>query len=157
MCLRTRVTVPVLGLVTMLMTASLWAQEKGIRKQSWQKTQNPVADLISVPFQNNFNFGAGTEDKMIYVLNVQPVIPLKLSEDWNLIARIITPIINQPSLFPGTDSAFGLGGHQPPRSSCHQPSPASSSGEWGRRSRCPRRPTHSSAVASGAWGRRPWR
>ena len=66
-----------------------------------------------MPFQNNFNFGAGTEDKMIYVLNVQPVIPLKLSEDWNLIARIITPIINQPSLFPGTDSAFGLGDINP--------------------------------------------
>jgi hypothetical protein len=50
---------------------------------------------------------------MIYVLNVQPVIPLKLSDNWNLIARIITPIINQPALFPGTDSAFGLGDINP--------------------------------------------
>jgi hypothetical protein len=114
MCLRTRVTVPVLCLVTILMTASLSAQEKqDSETELAKKTQNPVADLISVPFQNNFNFGAGTEDKMIYVLNVQPVIPLKLSEDWNLIARIITPIINQPSLFPGTDSAFGLGDINP--------------------------------------------
>jgi hypothetical protein len=78
-----------------------------------KKTQNPVADLISVPFQNNFNFGAGPKDATIYVLNVQPVIPLRLTEDWNLITRIITPIINQPSLFDGADSAFGLGDINP--------------------------------------------
>jgi hypothetical protein len=39
-----------------------------------------VADLISVPLQNNFNFGAGPKDATIYVLNVQPVIPLRLTE-----------------------------------------------------------------------------
>jgi hypothetical protein len=78
-----------------------------------KKTQNPVADLISVPFQNNFNFSAGPKDAMIYVLNVQPVIPLRLTEDWNLITRLITPIINQPSLFDGADSAFGLGDINP--------------------------------------------
>jgi len=66
-----------------------------------KKTQNPVADLISVPLQSNFNFGAGFHhNKMIYILNVQPVIPIKLSDEWNLITRIIMPIINQPSLFP---------------------------------------------------------
>jgi hypothetical protein len=78
-----------------------------------KKTQNPVADLISVPFQNNFNFGAGPKDATIYVLNVQPVIPLRLTEDWNLITRIIAPIINQPSLFPEAESAFGLGDINP--------------------------------------------
>jgi hypothetical protein len=78
-----------------------------------KKTQNPVADLISVPFQNNFNFSAGPKDATIYVLNVQPVIPLRLTEDWNLITRLITPIINQPSLFDGADSAFGLGDINP--------------------------------------------
>ena len=78
-----------------------------------KQTQNPVADLISVPFENNFNFGAGTKDATVYVLNVQPVIPLKLTADWNVITRIITPIINQPSLFEGADSAFGLGDLNP--------------------------------------------
>jgi hypothetical protein len=78
-----------------------------------KKTQNPVADLISVPFQNNFNFGAGSKDKMVYVLNVQPVIPIKLNADWNLITRIITPLINQPSLFPHVDNAVGLGDINP--------------------------------------------
>ena len=78
-----------------------------------KKTQNPVADLISVPFQNNFNFGAGSKDEMVWILNVQPVIPIKLNDEWNLITRTIMPIINQPSLFPGLDSAFGLGDINP--------------------------------------------
>jgi hypothetical protein len=78
-----------------------------------KKTQNPVADLISVPFQNNFNFNTGTKDEMVYVLNVQPVIPIKLTEDLNLITRTIMPIINQPSLFDGMESAFGMGDINP--------------------------------------------
>jgi len=78
-----------------------------------KKTQNPVADLISVPFQNNFNFGAGSKQEMVWIMNVQPVIPIKITEDWNLITRTIVPIIDQPSLFPGTDSAFGLGDINP--------------------------------------------
>ena len=78
-----------------------------------KKTQNPVADLISVPFQNNFNFNTGPEDKTVWVVNVQPVIPIKLTDDWNLITRTIMPIINQPSLAPGVDHAFGLGDINP--------------------------------------------
>jgi hypothetical protein len=78
-----------------------------------KKTQNPVADLISVPFQSNFNFNTGPRDKMVYVLNVQPVIPIELNEDWNLITRIITPIIDQPSLAPGVETASGLGDINP--------------------------------------------
>jgi len=78
-----------------------------------KKTQNPVADLISVPLQSNFNFNTGTKDEMVYVLNVQPVIPIKLTEDLNLITRTIMPIINQPSLFDGMESAFGMGDINP--------------------------------------------
>ena len=44
-----------------------------------KKTQNPVADLISVPFQNNFNFGTGPEDRTVWIMNVQPVIPINPS------------------------------------------------------------------------------
>jgi hypothetical protein len=73
-----------------------------------------VADLISVPFQNNFNFGAGLHrDKMIYILNIQPVIPIHITENWNLITRVITPIVNQPSLAPGLGTATGLGDINP--------------------------------------------
>ena len=78
-----------------------------------KKTQNPVADLISVPFQSNFNFNTGTKDATVYILNVQPVIPIKLTEDLNLITRTIMPIINQPSLFPHGESAFGMGDINP--------------------------------------------
>ncbi len=72
-------------------------------------TQNPVADLISVPFQTNFNFGVGPNDSTQWILNIQPVIPISLGEDWNLITRTILPIINQPAPAPGVSSEFGLG------------------------------------------------
>ncbi len=75
--------------------------------------QNPVAKLISVPFQNNFNFGIGPNNAVQYVLNVEPVIPIGLSEDWNLITRTVVPTINQPSPAPGIRSAFGLGDINP--------------------------------------------
>lgn len=78
-----------------------------------KKTQNPVADLISVPFQSNFNLNAGPNERMYYVLNVQPVIPFHLTEDWNLITRLILPIINLPELAPGVDNAAGLGDINP--------------------------------------------
>jgi hypothetical protein len=78
-----------------------------------KQTQNPVADLISVPFQNNFNFGIGPRDVTQWVLNIQPVIPISLNRDWNLITRTIMPIINQPSPAPGVESAFGLGDINP--------------------------------------------
>ena len=63
-----------------------------------KKTQNPVSDLISVPFQNNFGFKAGpNDDQFSYLLNIQPVIPVKLTDDWNLINRAILPILVQPT------------------------------------------------------------
>jgi hypothetical protein len=47
-------------------------------------SQNPVADLISLPFQNNTNFNFGPEEKTQNVLNIQPVWPFSLTENWNL-------------------------------------------------------------------------
>jgi hypothetical protein len=63
-------------------------------------TQNPVSSLISVPVQNNDNFGIGPFNRTQNVLNIQPVIPTKLSDSVNMIIRWITPIIYQPA--PGT-------------------------------------------------------
>jgi hypothetical protein len=75
---------------------------------------SPVAWLISVPFQSNFDFNAGQDnDKFKYTLNIQPVIPLSISEDWNLITRSIQPVIYQDELFPGLASKFGLGDMTP--------------------------------------------
>ncbi len=74
-----------------------------------KKTQNPISDLISVPFQNNWNFNVGPRDKTQYVLNIQPVYPMSLNEDWNFIARTIFPVISQPQVVPGGDRETGLG------------------------------------------------
>jgi hypothetical protein len=60
--------------------------------------QNPVASLISVPLQNNTNFDIGPNDRAQNILNIQPVIPVRVSHNWNLIMRIITPVIYQPSI-----------------------------------------------------------
>ncbi len=82
--------------------------------------QNPVASLISVPIQENFNFGVGPADRTQNVLNIQPVIPLSLSDNWNLIVRWITPVIYQPLPIqqpPGaplqTTGVYGLGDMNP--------------------------------------------
>jgi hypothetical protein len=74
-----------------------------------KQLQNPVAALISVPFQNNVDFGIGANKVDRYLLNIQPVIPFSLNAQWNLISRTIAPIINLPSIAPGVPSRFGLG------------------------------------------------
>ena len=71
--------------------------------------QNPVADMISLPFQNNTNFGYGPDDDIQNVLNIQPVVPFHLNENWNLITRTIAPLIYQPEVVEGTGDEFGLG------------------------------------------------
>jgi hypothetical protein len=75
--------------------------------------QNPVANMISLPFQHNFNFDVGPNKVTQYVMNFQPVIPISLNDKWNLITRWITPVISQPSPAPGVRSAAGLGDINP--------------------------------------------
>jgi hypothetical protein len=58
-----------------------------------QKLQNPIANLVSVPIQNNWDFGIEPANAMKYTANVQPVIPFSISEDWNLITQTILPLI----------------------------------------------------------------
>jgi len=71
--------------------------------------QNPVANMISLPLQNNTNFNFGPMEKTQNVFNIQPVWPFTLNENWNLITRTIVPVISQPQLFPGDDRENGLG------------------------------------------------
>jgi len=97
------------------------AEEAGGGTEALAKqAQNPIADLISVPFQDNINFGVGERGRTQNVLNFQPVIPLKIGGGWNLITRTITPVIYQPSLYKGVpgvrtsdDPDFGLGDINP--------------------------------------------
>jgi hypothetical protein len=72
-----------------------------------KKTQNPVGDLISVPFQFNFNTGGDLNDATFFNLNIQPVIPFKLTEDWMMIARLIVPIDSVPGTNGLSYSGFG--------------------------------------------------
>lgn len=74
-----------------------------------KQLQNPVASLISVPFQFNFDFGVGPADGSRMILNIQPVIPLSISENWNLIGRVILPVISQNDVFGQSGNQFGLG------------------------------------------------
>lgn len=70
---------------------------------------NPIAALISVPFEFNYNSGFGTEDGDQLLLNIQPVIPITLNEDWNVISRTILPVIWQDDIVGRSGEQFGLG------------------------------------------------
>lgn len=71
---------------------------------------NPIASLISIPFQNNWDGRIGpVDDGHQYRLNVQPVIPISLSSDWNLITRWILPVVRQSEVFPGAGTQSGIG------------------------------------------------
>jgi hypothetical protein len=75
-----------------------------------KELSNPVAALISVPFQLNYDRGIGpAEDGTRWLLNIQPVVPVTLNADWNLISRTIVPVVWQDEVAPGAGSQFGLG------------------------------------------------
>jgi hypothetical protein len=76
-----------------------------LRKQ----VQNPVASLISFPLQNNTLLELGPLEKTQNVLNIQPVFPFSLNENWNLISRTILPVISQPEFVDGQGRTDGLG------------------------------------------------
>lgn len=75
-----------------------------------QQLANPVASLISVPFQLNHDGDIGPDgDGSRLFLNVQPVIPMSINNNWNLISRTIIPIVDQSDVFPGAGSQTGIG------------------------------------------------
>lgn len=75
-----------------------------------KKLSNPIASLTSVPMQFNYDDGVGAaDDGERYFVNVQPVIPMSIGENWNLISRTIVPIVYQDDIFPGAGSQFGFG------------------------------------------------
>jgi hypothetical protein len=74
-----------------------------------KKLLNPVAALISVPIQYNIDYGIGAADADRTTLNVQPVIPIELDDEWNIISRTIVPIIDAESPVVGGDDESGFG------------------------------------------------
>lgn len=73
-----------------------------------KKLANPVASLISVPFQNNLDVGIGVNNGSRNTLNIQPVIPITLSSKWNLINRVVLPVISQHDIYSEGTSQSGL-------------------------------------------------
>lgn len=86
-----------------------FSQEADQAAELAKQLSNPVASLISVPMQANWDFGIGVNDATRFTLNVQPVIPISLNEDVNLIIRTIMPVIDAESPAPGIPSSSGLG------------------------------------------------
>ncbi len=74
-----------------------------------KQAQNPIANLISVPIENDFNPQTGVNKDDSYVLQMKPVVPITLSNDWILISRTIIPVIQVPDLAPGVNGTTGLG------------------------------------------------
>ena len=73
-----------------------------------KKLANPISDLVSVPFQFNWEQNVGPREATRFILNVQPVMPFTLNPNWNLIARVIVPFVSQPALIVGGEPAFGV-------------------------------------------------
>ena len=78
-----------------------------------KQAQNPIASMISVPFQNNTTFGVGEHGDAADSLLIQPVVPMTLNNDWNLVTRTIIPIVDEPALGPDVGSVSGIGDVQP--------------------------------------------
>ena len=74
-----------------------------------KKLANPVSDLVSLPFQFNYDCCYGPSDGERVTMNIQPVVPLHLTEDWNLIIRTIVPVISQSESAPGRGDQMGFG------------------------------------------------
>jgi hypothetical protein len=97
------------------------AQQAALEAAVIKASQNPVGNIAIIPFQNNFNYGYGPYQRVQYNLNLQPVVPLELSPNANLIARVIVPFVDQPSAAPptvcasvyGCPSTFGIGDINP--------------------------------------------
>lgn len=103
-----RAVLPALA-ATLGLSGAVHAQEAGTGTDVAKQLANPIASLISVPLQANYdeNFGPG-DDGSLWKFNIQPVIPVSISEDWNLISRTILPVVDQEG-FPSPDyDEFGL-------------------------------------------------
>lgn len=94
-----------LGIAALTLSATAHGQDAYLAKQ----LSNPVASLISVPFQFNYDRGFGPDDGHRAFVNIQPVVPITLNDDWNLILRTILPVITQHDIAGGSGTQSGLG------------------------------------------------
>ena len=92
-------------LLFIVLISSTFAQEKDAAKDA----QNPLANIISMPLQNNTSFGIGDTDRTANTLNIQPIYPVSFSNKWVLINRFIVPIETFPDFSESSGSITGLG------------------------------------------------
>lgn len=85
------------------------AQDESEAAELAKQTANPLANMISLPFQFNFNFGMGEYDRSQTLLNIMPVIPFALNDNINVINRIIMPVMYQPDVSQESGGTFGVG------------------------------------------------
>jgi len=90
-----------------LIACDAWAQQSDEELQ--KQLVNPVADIVTLPFQWTTNFDTGPFSKPQHTLNIQPVYPVKLDGGWSLINRAIVPLLSNPAVLPGQDRVNGLG------------------------------------------------
>ena len=91
--------------VTVTPGESVAAEEGSLAKAA----QNPLASMISLPFQNNTNTNVGPLDGTQNILNIQPVWPIDWNDNWNLITRTIVPVVSQPAMSAAGSRKSGLG------------------------------------------------
>jgi len=99
--------------VSLLLVSSAYAGDKPDTGKSTKElakaAQNPIANMISLPLQNNTNLNIGPDDSTQNILNVQPVWPFEINEDWNLITRTIIPVVSSPDILTGEGRTKGVG------------------------------------------------
>jgi len=96
-----------LSLATLLVPSMALAEHS--TEELAKAAQNPIANMISLPFQNNTNLNIGPNDSTQNILNVQPVYPFSLNDDWNVITRTIVPITSNPNVLTGEGRVNGIG------------------------------------------------
>jgi hypothetical protein len=105
--IRTTATIHALAVSATALLAAAPAHAELSAEELAKLAQNPVGNLISVPFQNNSNLNAGPDKRTQNILNIQPVIPISVSDEWNIITRTIVPVISQP--LPDGERSNGIG------------------------------------------------
>lgn len=107
--MKTSTFVGVLFLVVLLAVTPSFSRGESDAELA-KKTQNPIASLISVPLQFNYDENLGpNDDGSRYLLNVQPVIPISLNQEWNIISRTIVPLIDLQDFPVKGDDESGIG------------------------------------------------
>jgi hypothetical protein len=96
----------ILAVLLVVVPIGAQSQERATSEVA-KASQNPLSPMISLPLQSSFNYGTGIPERLQYVLDVQPVVPVKITGDLSLIMRVITPIVQQPVGSSNTETGMG--------------------------------------------------